>query len=723
MAPVTDPVAAVQPSGLTAELVLLATLPPSSTSKPSARVNGLVHAADGSGRVFANDTNGLIWLIKNGQVDPEPFLDVRSLDIGFIGNGQGFADFAKGLRSFAFHPDFENPGQPGFGKLYTVSTHSVANPQGTPVLSGPYTAVGHDVISEWQISAADATRIDPSSRREVLRIAQPGPGHTTGDIVFNPHTQPGDGDFGKLYVAVGNGQPFDWNTGAFAAEQNPGVPIGKILRIDPLRQANANSYGVPADNPFVGRPGHLPEVWALGFRHPQDISFDIGGTGELFIADIGEKNIEEVNLGRAGANYGWDVREGWFATDPSDINVVLALPPDDSGFTYPVAQYDHGDGNAIAGGFVYRGDDIPTLIGHYVFGDIVNGRIFHVAADQLRIGQAVPMRELALLVNGQPTSLLGLVGGNRVDTRFGQDEDGDLYVLSKQDGRVWKLAAPNATPTSPLAVVRVEAEDMHLVNYTIESQSAASGGRGIKTVGTGQASFTFAGAVAKYDVTVGYHDEHDGRGTGRLLVDGVEVGGWAFDRDTSTWLNRTFPGIDLAPGDTITIETTRHTGEYGRVDFAEISTRDGSSSGTGSSVGGTTGGSTPGGGTETSATTTRFEAENMLLVNFTIENQGAASGGKGIKTAGTGQASLTFAGTAGLHDVTVGYHDEHDGQGRGRLLVDNVQVASWAFGRDTATWLTRTFSGIQLDPGDTITIETTRHAGEYGRVDYLDIWA
>jgi lysophospholipase L1-like esterase len=271
--------------------------------------------------------------------------------------------------------------------------------------------------------------------------------------------------------------------------------------------------------------------------------------------------------------------------------------------------------------------------------------------------------------------------------------------------------------TGTTAATRIEAESMALVNYTVESQGAASGGKGIKvTAGTGQASFTFSGTAGAYDITVGYHDEHDGRGSGRLLVDNVEVGSWSFDRDTSTWLTRTFTGVSLDPGDRITLVGVSNAGEYARLDYAEI--RSGSG-------GGTSGGGTSGGGQTPPPTTTnaRIEAEAMQLVNFTIESQGAASGGKGIKTTGTGQAAHTFSGAAGVYDLAVGYHDEHDGRGSGRLLIDGAVVGTWAFDRDTATWLRQVFADVHLDPGDVVTIETTRHSEEYGRVDYLDIWA
>jgi glucose/arabinose dehydrogenase len=160
----------------------------------------------------------------------------------------------------------------------------------------------------------------------------------------------------------------------------------------------------------------------------------------MILTDIGKLNIEEVNLGSAGANYGWPLREGTFVTNRTNPDTLYALPADDArrGFTYPVAQYDHDEGRAIAGGFVYRGTRVPALAEQYLFGDIVDGRVFHVPVEALRPGRLATIRELTLLRGGRRVRLLDLVRGQpgRVDLRFGQDEAGEVYVLTKQDGMV-----------------------------------------------------------------------------------------------------------------------------------------------------------------------------------------------------------------------------------------------------------------------------------------------
>jgi glucose/arabinose dehydrogenase len=297
------------------------------------------------------------------------------------------------------------------------------------------------VLIEWRANNAGRRGI-PTSGREVLRAAAWDTAHNIDTPMFNPRARPGDADYGKLYIAAGDGGNRQSSPDPFNTAQDPGAALGKILRIDPLA-SGSRPYTVPADNPFVGRAGFLPEIWALGLRHPQNISFDRGGAGTLVIIDIGQGNIEEVNLGVRGANYGWSLREGTFVTDRAGSNPLYRLPADDAryGFTYPVAQYDHSEGRAIAGGYVYRGAAVPSLVGHYLFGDIVNGRIFHVPVADLVLGRQAAFRELRLFRGGAPVTLLGLVGAtnNRVDLRFGQDEAGEVYVMTKQEGVVYRL--------------------------------------------------------------------------------------------------------------------------------------------------------------------------------------------------------------------------------------------------------------------------------------------
>jgi glucose/arabinose dehydrogenase len=275
-----------------------------------------------------------------------------------------------------------------------------------------------------------------------------------GEIAFNSSARPGGWDYGNLYIGAG-----DYGSVALGEPeqlQRIDTPYGAILRIDPLgdsfeRDGTRYPYGIPDDNPFVDEPGALAEVYAYGFRNAHRFSW--GKRGKLYVSDMGQSNIEEVNLVEAGDNLGWPVREGTFALDvASNPGVVLPLPEiDDLPYRYPVAQYDHEEGRAIAGGFMYRGNAIPELRGKFVFGDLVNGRIFYAEkrdlwkADHDDPIATAPIYELRLLRDGTPTSLLRLVSAAtgrvllRTDLRFARDASGELLVTTKQDGFIRRL--------------------------------------------------------------------------------------------------------------------------------------------------------------------------------------------------------------------------------------------------------------------------------------------
>ena len=433
----------IEKPGLSVAIVDVVALPPSSDEKPLARINWLHHAGDGSGRLFAADMRGKIHVIKNGRVLDTPFLDVAAV------RGERFLTdhFENGLSSFAFHPDYAKPGRPGFGKFYTVHTETSGPPQGFPppqLFSSPIQQVlMDDVLTEWSVDQQQPDRIAAETRRELIRIREPHRGHNMGLVAFNPTAKPGSADYGQLYIGIGDGGDTIYSgiVDAQRVAQNRTSPFGAILRINPLSDGQL-PYQVPSDNPFIGKPGHLPEIWAYGFRNPLRFSWDAGGEHKMIIADIGQANIEELNLGVAGGNYGWSEREGTFSVDHSDQDFLLPLPPGDSKFqyTYPVAQYDDDEGNAVVGGFVYRGKSIAELRGLYIFGDIVTGRIFYVAAKDLIAGRQARISELTLTYKGQPRTLLEIMSGEeRADLRFGMGEDGEIYILTKRDGMIRKL--------------------------------------------------------------------------------------------------------------------------------------------------------------------------------------------------------------------------------------------------------------------------------------------
>ena len=197
----------------------------------------------------------------------------------------------------------------------------------------------------------------------------------------------------------------------------------------------------------------LDEIWAYGLRHPQHYSWD--SDGRMFILDIGQDQIEEVNIGTAGGNYGWRLREGTFATaygvTTSDRpGGVYQRGTDSRTYVYPVAQYDHDEGFAIGSGFVYRGRDIAALVGKFVFTDLVRGRLFYIDTDALTAGSPTTIYEIPVTVDGTGQSLVDAAGftntnsshlphNRRVDLRVSVDGRGEMYLLSKGDGWIRRL--------------------------------------------------------------------------------------------------------------------------------------------------------------------------------------------------------------------------------------------------------------------------------------------
>jgi glucose/arabinose dehydrogenase len=415
------------------------------TTAVHARIQYLVPVGDGSGRLALNDTRGLVYLTDERGKTPTTFLDIRDQNVGF--DDSMFVNEA-GLVSVAFHPQFGQEGTPGFGKFYTA--YSATSDSGVADYLDDDAESHESVVREW-------TAIDPSagvfmgSSREVFRIGEFAPNHNIGRLAFNPHAESGSPDHGMLYVCIGDGgyahDPRDYS-------QSLEIPHGAIIRIDPLAADGARGYGIPPDNPFVGRDDAAPEIWAYGLRHPQHFSWDTDG--RMFIADIGQNQVEEVNLGAAGVNYGWRLREGTFATGHAvgaATGPVYPRPSQDDEFVYPVAQYDHDEGTAIGGGFVYRGQAIPELRGKYVFADFPRGRLFVIDADEIDPTRPNEITEVRLVIDGREQDLVDVSGipnpygadaVDRVDLRLGIDSAGELYLLTKSDGWVRKLAP--ATP-------------------------------------------------------------------------------------------------------------------------------------------------------------------------------------------------------------------------------------------------------------------------------------
>ncbi|NGN63646.1 PQQ-dependent sugar dehydrogenase [Streptomyces sp. A7024] len=412
-----------------------------------ARINALDELPDGSGRLAVPDLNGKLYLVKDGK--PQPYLDVGATFAPAFFSGRGLG---QGFGYAAFHPDFKQN-----GIFYTVHTELASKSGKQPDLTPQKPDAEYQgIITEWTAKDPAADTFD-GTRRELLRIGFNGQIHGIQQIGFNPTARPGSADHGKLYAAVGDGGIGYKNTDP----QNLALPHGKILRIDPRGSDSSNGkYGVPADNPFTQKPGALGEIFAYGMRDPHRFSWDTGGQHRMFLGHIGQHAVESVYEVRAGDNLGWSEREGPFVYDkaPADpCDTYKPLPADDEkyGYTYPVAAYDHDPppgwdcksdiGRAISGGFVYRGDKAPELRGKYLFGDLVDGRVFYTESDEMdRDAAPEKMAQIHQLMlydkaSGKRVTAQDLAGDKRVDLRFGKDAAGELFLIAKANGKVWRV--------------------------------------------------------------------------------------------------------------------------------------------------------------------------------------------------------------------------------------------------------------------------------------------
>ena len=415
----------INPGSLTLRIVDWVQVPNSSGS--SARINLAVPSPDGSGRVFVNDQRGYIHVIQNDVISE--YFNAY----GVLTNAIPTSFYGVGLTSLAFHPDFANN-----GIFYTVHMEQPNTGTADFIQTEHLNVFLHSIITQW--TAQDPTANTFSGTHvEFLRVEAPTYHHAIQQLAFNPVAMAGHSDYGMLYVGHGDGDELPT-----ARAQTLNSLHGSILRLDTYGNDSSNGrYGIPIDNPFANDldPNTLGEIWAHGFRNPHRISWDTL-TGIMFTGDIGEHQIEEINIVEAGGNYGWNQREGTFLFNQSNNSVVYPLPGNDSdfGYSYPVLQYDHDDGIAIMGGYVYRGSQIAELYGQYLFGDLVTGRMFYAAADDFVQGQQSTAQQLNLLnASDVAVTMSGLVGSSRVDLKFGFDHNNELLILSKADGKIRRL--------------------------------------------------------------------------------------------------------------------------------------------------------------------------------------------------------------------------------------------------------------------------------------------
>jgi glucose/arabinose dehydrogenase len=348
----------------------------------------VTHAGDGSGRLFVVERPGTIRVADGGGLLPQPFLDIRSI----VAQDSD----EMGLLGLAFHPRYAQNGY--FFVAFTGTDQT-------------------NTVMRFRVSP-DPNAADPSTSTVILSLPDRAPGfHNGGMLAFGPdgYLYIGTGDEG--HTAIGNENP-----------QNLQSLFGKMLRLD---IDGAEPYGIPPDNPFVGRAEARPEIWSWGLRNPWRYSFD-RATGDLFIADAGQDRFEEVDFqpaaSRGGENYGWNRMEGRHCFPPeSDCDPAAYVPP--------IAEYSHDDGCVIIGGYVYRGTESPALVGAYLYADICSGKIWSL--------RRAPGGDWS-------TSLLLEV--DLSITSFGEDERGELYVTAF-GGAVFHLAAGGDNPTPVIRAV------------------------------------------------------------------------------------------------------------------------------------------------------------------------------------------------------------------------------------------------------------------------------
>ena len=342
----------------------------------------LTHAGDGSGRLFVVEQTGSVHIIQDGEVLDAPFLDVSEL----VGTRLDLSDpensSENGLLGLAFHPDYHENGY--FFIYYTDQNLN-------------------SLLARYQVSETNPNLADPESGQEILSAFQPYYNHNGGMLAFGPD--------GYLYLGLGDG-------GEEATEMNSQMLdtlLGSILRLD-VTVAETAGYSIPPDNPFVDLDDARPEIWAYGLRNPWRFSFD-RVTGDLWIGDVGAWQYEELNFQAAdstgGENYGWP---HWNAIlkQSEELSYEETSPPI---FVYP-----HDLGLSIIAGYVYRGNAIIDLFGVFLFGDFGSGRIWTIYRRE----------DGGWQVNEYIDTIINI-------SSFGEDEDGELYIVDYSSGSIWKF--------------------------------------------------------------------------------------------------------------------------------------------------------------------------------------------------------------------------------------------------------------------------------------------
>ena len=386
--------AAALPLALSAEdqVALVPAFPNVVVERPIA----VVIPPDGTDRLFLVQQRGKVLILPKDEASSEAkvFLDLTGL-------GMEAADgkFEEGLVGMAFHPKFKEN-----GKFYIA--HSAQNMKRT-------------VYAEYKVSADDPNKADPTER-VLLEVPAPYWNHHSGNLVFGPD--------GFLYISLGDG---GGKPGGDPVRhgQNPFALQGKVLRINVDRTQGSRAYGIPQDNPFAGQDGKRWEIYALGLRNPWGLHFDTEGT--LWLADVGQELFEEVNLIEKGGNYGWSYREGTGVYPPRTEAV-----PEGTTFIDPIVAYDHTKGISITGGVVYRGTQLPSLNGSYLYGDWGFGTMWALKYDKA----AKKTLSNTVILESQVTALTKQKKeATFKPTAFCEDASHEVLALD-WNGKIWRLA-------------------------------------------------------------------------------------------------------------------------------------------------------------------------------------------------------------------------------------------------------------------------------------------
>lgn len=355
---------------------------------------GVYTAGDQSNRIFVVEQRGTIQVFQNSASASVASMFLNLTDRVLFGGEQG-------LLGLAFHPNFSENG-------YFFVDYVAANPTRT-------------VIARFTANPSDIDQVDRGSELIILEINQPFSNHKGGQIAF--------GADGYLYIGLGDGGS---EGDPLGNGQNRSTMLGKILRIDLDNPVPGQNYRVPLDNPFVSFAGFKPEIYAYGFRNPWRFSFD-SATGMLWVGDVGQDRVEEIDFVKSGGNYGWNIMEGSLCYNPP-------TGCNRTGLELPIYEYNHTLGDAIIGGYIYRGKTLSALTGKYVFGDYGSGKIW-----ALTLNGSKAIENTLLTISNLPIS------------SFGEDDSGELYFCAF-DGKIYKLSAtaiPEFTTVSIMLVILV----------------------------------------------------------------------------------------------------------------------------------------------------------------------------------------------------------------------------------------------------------------------------